>query len=80
MARRPRRDDPDRDRSEEDGGNYEPPSRRTANLTIFMLVGAGILLIAYFILELRMDDLGGATMTIIAAIVLLLIARTALWR
>lgn len=75
MARRPRRDDADRDRSEEDGGNFAPPSRRTANFTIMILVAAGLLLIAYFILELRIEDLGGAAVTAVAVGAVLLISR-----
>lgn len=75
MARRPRRDDPDRDRSEEDGGNFAPPSRRTTNVTIMILVAAGLLLIAYFILEMRIEDLGGAAAIAIVFGAVLVIAR-----
>ncbi len=76
MARRPRRDDPDRNRAEEDSGDFVPPSRGTANVTIVFLVAAGLLLIAFFILEMRIEDLGGAVVIAIVVAAVLLISRS----
>ncbi|SFK38508.1 hypothetical protein [Falsiroseomonas stagni] len=80
MARRPRRDDADRDPADGEAREYTPPSRRTSNVVIGVLVSAGLFLIAYFILELRLEDMGGTAGIIVMAIVFILVGRAAPWR
>jgi len=61
MARqRDNRYDPERDPidDEREHRESEPPSPLTQIITIVVLVSLGLLLIAYFVLELNIDDLG----------------------
>ena len=61
MARqRERRDDQERDPFDDDREyrEREPPSRWTQALTVAILVSLGLGLIAYFVLELNVNDLG----------------------
>lgn len=80
MARRPRRDDADRDPADDEAREYTPPSRRTSNVVIGVLVCAGLFLIAYFILELRLEDMGGTAGLIAMVIFFVILARAAPWR
>lgn len=80
MARRPRRDDADRDPFDDDDQEHSPPSRRAVNIVIALLVSAGLFLIAYFILELRVDDMGGTAALIVAAIIGIVVIRARPWR
>jgi hypothetical protein len=80
MARRPRRDDADRDPADDEAREYTPPSQRTSNVVIGVLVSAGLFLIAYFILELRLEELGGTAGIIALAVGAFVLARAAPWR
>lgn len=79
MARSPRRDDPDRDPADEDW-EYRPPSKRAVSITVALLVAAGVVLIAYFVLELNVEDLGGTAVVVVGAIIMAVLARARLWR
>jgi hypothetical protein len=80
MARAPRRDDSDRDPFDDEEREYQPPSRRAANIVIAILVSAGLFLIAYFILELRVDDFGGTAALIVAAVIGIIVIRARPWQ
>ena len=60
VRQRERREDPDRDPADEDREyrEREPASPWTKALTVAVLVSMGMALIAYFVLELNVDDLG----------------------
>lgn len=80
MARTPRRNDPDRDPADDEDQEYSPPSKRTAAIVIVILVAAGLTLIAYFILELDLEDLGGTGVLAVAGALFFVIARARLFR
>ncbi len=80
MAPPRRNNDLELERNEDEEREYRPPSRRTISLTIAMLFAAGLLLIAYFILELRLEELGGYGAVTVVAVVLLVVARAAMLR
>lgn len=78
-----RREDPERDPfdDEREYREAEPPSPLTQLLTIAVLVSMGLLLIAYFVLELNVDDLGDfIVFWPIPVIVFVIIARGRLLR
>lgn len=80
MARHSRRDDPDRDPSDDDEREHRPPSKRSAAIIIAILVSTGLALIAYFVLELTLDDMGGVWAAAIVMLIGLLVARGGLLR
>ncbi len=80
MARPSRRDDPDRDPADDDDREYSPPSKRSAAIIVAILIAAGLTLIAYFILELSSEDLGGTAALAIGIVVLFVIGRARLHR
>ncbi|NGM19144.1 hypothetical protein G3576_03895 [Roseomonas stagni] len=80
MARSPRRDDPFRDPADDDEREYAPPSKRATAITIAILISAGLTLIAYFILELSAEDLGGIWVASVIGVIGFVLARARLWR
>jgi hypothetical protein len=80
MARPRRSYDPDRDPGDDDDREYRPPSKRSANIVIAVLVALGLLLIAYFVLELSPADLGGMGALLVVGLVGIVVARGRLLR